>query len=406
MAFWKQTILIAVVVLATVTGWAVYVPAARPWLDRAGLLGTLENLGLVAAATEPGAGSGGGPGGSQKGGPAGSPGGNPGGGGPLTVVAAPPGDATLVTRVAAIGTARGARTVNLAAEISGRIVEVGVGSGDYVEPGKVVVALDSAEAQIVLDRATIMEADARRSFDRLQRLNTSGSATDLQLQEAELDLREAELVRREAELSLGRHRIAAPIAGWVGIIGVETGDLVTPGSALTTIEDRSTLLVDFRVPERVANLLTLGDAIRAAPVAEPDLDLPGRISALDNRVDAASRSLRVQAALPNEGDRLRPGMAIVLTLDATGGAAKAVDPLSIQWAADGAYVWVLRAGKAARVTVRILQRNAGAVLVDADFGPDDLVVIEGVTALRPGTEAVARPPVAAEAELPPATTDG
>ncbi|MEY3309580.1 MAG: hypothetical protein RLZZ413_3618, partial [Pseudomonadota bacterium] len=64
----------------------------------------------------------------------------------------------------------------------------------------------------------------------------------------------------------------------------------------------------------------------------------------------------------------------------------AVDPLSIQWGADGAFVWAARDGKALRLPIRILQRNSDAVLVEGDFQPDDLVVTEGVQALRPGSE--------------------
>jgi multidrug efflux pump subunit AcrA (membrane-fusion protein) len=63
-----------------------------------------------------------------------------------------------------------------------------------------------------------------------------------------------------------------------------------------------------------------------------------------------------------------------------------VSPLAIQWGADGAFVWVVRAAKAARLPVRILQRNADAVLIEADLQPGDLVVTDGVQALRPGAD--------------------
>lgn len=51
---------------------------------------------------------------------------------------------------------------------------------------------------------------------------------------------------------------------------------------------------------------------------------------------------------------------------------------------DGSYVWVVREGRSERVSARILQRDADAVLVQATFRPDDLVVVEGVQTLRPG----------------------
>ena len=79
-------------------------------------------------------------------------------------------------------------------------------------------------------------------------------------------------------------------------------------------------------------------------------------------------------------------MALRMSLAFTGESHPAVDPLSIQWGADGAFVWAVRDGKALRLPIRILQRNSDAVLVEGDFQSGDLVVTEGVQALRPGSE--------------------
>lgn len=79
-------------------------------------------------------------------------------------------------------------------------------------------------------------------------------------------------------------------------------------------------------------------------------------------------------------------MAFRIALEFTGAEFPAVDPLAIQWGAEGAFVWAVREGRALRLPIRILQRNADAVLVEADFAPGDLVVTEGVQSLRPGAE--------------------
>jgi RND family efflux transporter MFP subunit len=212
------------------------------------------------------------------------------------------------------------------------------------------------------------------------------------VQQAELALQTARLEQRDAEFALSQHRILAPIDGWVGILAAEVGKQVDPGTELTRIEDRSSLLVEFRVPERIVSRIAAGDPVSAAPLADPALKLAGTIRALDNRVDETSRTLLVQAAIANGEDRLRPGMALRMTLTFTGESHPAVDPLSIQWGADGAFVWAVRDGKAQRLPVRILQRNSDAVLVEGGFQPGDLVVTEGVQALRPGSEVQLAPP--------------
>lgn len=369
---WIQTFMVLAIVAGAVLVWALYLPAARPWLDRAGLLAPMERLGLVGA--EPVAAS------------AAQP---TRGGGAVRVVAEPVTERVLRDRVVAIGTAQSIHAVTVATEVAGLIKELSAPSGSYVTAGDPIVQLDSAAAQIAVERAELTREDEERNYNRLKTLRASGAVPELQVQQAEVAFKAAELALREAQLQLDRHRIVAPISGWVGLLTVESGDLVSTGAQIATIEDRSDLLVSFRVPERLASRVKVGDSIEAAPLADPNWPLAGTVSAIDNRVNEDNRSLRLQATIPNEDDRLRPGMAISLAIDLTGDRYPSVDPLAIQWGAEGAYVWVLREGKARQVPVRLVQRNADDVLVAAEFAPGDLVVTEGVMSLRPGMAAEA-----------------
>jgi len=373
MSLWKQLVLSVGLIAAALGLSARFLPASHPVLQRIGLLAPLDRLGLVAATAEDGA--------------APAAGGRPGAaGGPATVVAQDATPQVMRDIVTSIGTARAARSVILTPEVAGRISTLAVASGEYVTQGSLIAELDSQAARIALDRAGFLVADAQATLDRLSRLQRSGSTTETLVQQAELALQTARLEQRDAEFALSQHRILAPIDGWVGILATEVGNQVDPGMELTRIEDRSSLLVEFRVPERIVSRLAPGDPVSAAPLADPAQDLTGKISALDNRVDETSRTLLVQAAIANGDDRLRPGMALRISLAFTGASHPAVDPLAIQWGADGAYVWAVRDGKALRLPVRILQRNSDAVLVEGGFQPGDLVVTEGVQTLRAGAE--------------------
>jgi RND family efflux transporter MFP subunit len=404
MSVWAQILMSLVAVAVATVLAALYVPAALPLIERAGLVQPLTELGVLPGAetaAAPGAGKpdaaqGGrpgqvAPGAGAPGGSGGARGGPPGGGGPTPVVADAPQDRVMNDIVTAIGSARAARSVILSAEVGGRIMALNVASGDFVEAGTVVAELDDEAARIALDRASLVAEDARATRDRVAQLRASGSATDLQTREAELALQTAELALREAEFDLGRHRITAPISGWVGILVADEGNRVSANDEITRIDDRSSLIVDFRVPERIVSSLAPGDVVAATPLAEPDREIAGTIEALDNRVDEASRTLLVRAAIGNSDDRLRPGMAFLISLAFTGDSHSSVDPLAIQWGSDGAYVWAVRDAKALRLPVRILQRATDAVLIEADFLPGDLVVTEGVQALRPGADVAARP---------------
>lgn len=367
----SQIVAIGLVIAVAVPLSARFVPGTQSWLDKIGLLSPLVAVGVVptAAADEAGA--------AAQGGPPVRP---------AAVIATAPDRAVLRDVVSAIGSARGVQAVDLSFEVTGRLTTLHVAPGDRVQVGDVLAELDSEAAQLNVDRARLVLADAQKNVARLEQLAQSGTATTLQQQDAELALRTAELGLQAAERDLADHRLLAPINGYVGLIEPQIGDLVTPSTPLTRIEDRSTLIVDFRVPERLAASVKVGDMLQASAISTPGEGISGRITALDNRVDEASRTLRVQASIGNADDRLRAGMAFQITLEFTGAEYPAVDPLAIQWGAEGAFVWVVREGKAARVPIRILQRNASDVLIEAEFALGDLVVTEGVQALRPNAE--------------------
>lgn len=366
MALWKQLLIGLALLAGTGIAWALYVPAAAPMLERLGL----PAREATAPADE------GGPGGSFGGGAAGS----------VTVAAAPVGEGRANARVSAIGDGRSLRSVAVTPLDAGRLVAVEVASGAEVAEGQVLARLDSGVEEIARERAALALADAEATYARVLQLRESGAATDVQEREARLALDQARLEERDAALALERRTIEAPIAGVVGLLDVERGQQVTPETEIATIEDRSSLLVEFRAPERAAGFIGVGDAVTATPLSLPGVTLEGRIAALDNRVDPDSRTLRVQAVLPNADDRLRAGMAFAIEMRLPGDPHPEIAAPAVQWSADGAFVWAAREGRALRVPVRIVQRNGDRVLVEAAFASGDRVVTEGVQRLREGTE--------------------
>ncbi len=279
---------------------------------------------------------------------------------------------------------RALRSVTLYSQTPGHTAEVLVQSGQRVTAGAVILRLDSEAEEIGLERARLVLDDARTRRDRVQQLRGSGAATDVQIREAELAVRQAELGLRQAEFDLEQRTLLAPIDGWLGILNVEPGTQVSTQTEIAQIDDRSALLVEFRLPESMVGRVAMGDMVEAESLAGGQGRVTGHVSAIDNRVDAASRTLRVQARLDNAEDRLRAGMAFSIRIALPGIPAASVDPLAVQWSREGAFVWVVRDGLATRLPIAILQRADEVVMVEADFQPGDLVVVEGVQSVRPG----------------------
>lgn len=404
MSWWKQLTLALAVAAAALIGWIAWMPEARPLLERAGVWPMLESSGALAALERVGitpAGSGQAAGGP----PGGRPGGPPGGfGGAPTVTVAEVVAVEQSAVVSAIGSGQALRSVAVTPEASGRLAEIRVRPGQQVAAGDMLARLDDAAERIAVDRARLVLEDARETAERRQRLQGTGAATEVQIRDAELALRTAELALAQAELDLSRRAILAPIDGYVGFVPAEIGNQVGTATEITRIDDRSILLVEFLVPERHVADIAEGSPLKARPLARPGLELDGRVRAIDNRVDVASRSLTVQAEIENPGDMLRAGMAFAIEMRFAGETLPAVDPLSIQWNRSGAFVWALRDGRVHQVPVRIVQRTGETVLVDAALEPGETVVREGVQTLRPGLEVQVRAEGAAVSAARPTST--
>jgi len=253
-----------------------------------------------------------------------------------------------------------------------------------VERGDVLIRLDAAEEELAVERARLTVADAKAKVDRVQSLVASSAVSSVEADQARNALATAEVALREAELDLARRTVTAPIGGSLGILAVNAGDYVTSQSEIASIDDRSQILIEFFVPERFASGMEVGKQVVASASSRPGERFSGTISAVDNRVDEASRTLRVRAQIANPDDTLRAGMSFEVTIGFEGERWPSVDPLAIQWDSAGSYVWKVADGKGMRVDVAIIQRNSDSVLVKAALEAGDEVVTEGVQSVRPG----------------------
>ncbi|MEI4262099.1 efflux RND transporter periplasmic adaptor subunit [Roseovarius sp. D0-M9] len=369
----RQILLSFAVVAAGVYVWIAYVPAAQPMLDRIGLL---DLLGIEAADGED----------QNAKGP----------GGPARVVTERVTEQALADNITAIGNGRAHRSVSVRANAEGIIMDLMLEAGQYVESGSVIARLQDQAEQIALERAQIQLQNNLADAERIRQLATTGAVTEVRVLETELAMRSAELAVRQAEFDLSERQIEAPISGWVGIIDLEIGDRVSAQDILVTITDRSSILIDFRVPERVVGKIMIGQRIDVTPLGLPDRILSGEVAAIDTVVDRASRTLLVQGRVPNDEDLLRDGMAFSVKLSFPGDTLLSIAPLALRWSSGGPYVWAVREGKAVEAPVAIVQRNNDAVLVTSDdLKPGETVVTEGVQTLREGAEVT---PLAQEEE--------
>jgi RND family efflux transporter MFP subunit len=389
MSYWKQAILSLLVVAAAAAGWFLY--------EREG---AGEPPGQVAD------------GGSREGGAPREAGGRetsiPGliGGGAVNVVTAPVEVDAAGASVIALGTAKAAHSVTLYPQVAGIVSEILFKPGEAVAANAPLLRLNAEEEQANLDRARIEFAQAEAALERSRSLAESKTISSVALSDAEMATQLAGTQVRLAEIALSRRTVSAPFAGVVGLSDISIGDLIGSTTAITTLDDLSTVRVGFEVPERWSASIREGMPIAAIAQALPGSEFKGKITGIDNHVDQTTRTLKLEAELTNFGRVLKAGMAITVRLTFDTEADLAVPSLAVQWDRRGSFVWKVVEGAARRADVAIVRRHSGIVVVRGDVGAGDHVVVEGLLRLRDGAKVNEVDETPTIVETPAATSDG
>ncbi|PCK86289.1 efflux transporter periplasmic adaptor subunit [Rhizobium sophoriradicis] len=381
MAFWKQFVLSLIVIIAGFAAWVFFVPGAGDMMRDAGIPESLVSKIAPKAEETADAGAQGqrrsqgeGQGQNRR----------SGGGRNSAILVATEAvvQGVVNDRLNAIGTGDAIRSVAVTPQAAGTIREILIKSGDRVKAGQVLAKLDSEEQVIARGQADVAVRAAVEKSNLYHNIKSSVSRMDVF--DSEIAEQGARLQLQAAELNLARRNIVAPIDGIVGIVPVNIGDNVTTTTPIVTLDDRSEILVDFWVPERFANTVAVGQPVEAMSVAKPGQMFSGVIEAVDNRIDAASRTLRLRARIDNSSDELRAGMSFSVSMKFPGDKYPAVDPLSVQWDAQGSFVWQVTDDKSHKVRVSVVQRNPDFILVNGDLKDGDKIVTQGLQRVREG----------------------
>jgi RND family efflux transporter MFP subunit len=168
---------------------------------------------------------------------------------------------TLVLRT--VGSAVSLHRTEVTASDAGEVVETALRSNEMVKKGDVLLRLDDRTEQLALEIAQGNRDQAQATVTRFEGLRNSGNSvvTDVALSEARVALRLAEANVGLAKAALDDRTIKAPISGRLGLSDVSVGDRLSSGDAIVTIDDTTSLLATFEVPERSIGLLAEGKPV-------------------------------------------------------------------------------------------------------------------------------------------------
>lgn len=315
-----------------------------------------------------------------------------GGTAPLRVETIAPRIVTFADAVTAVGTARARQAVDLLAESSGRISRIAFRPGDRVEAGAVLLELDDRAEQADLRAADATLAEAQAAFDRQQSLNRSGSASDAAYQTARAALLRAEAERDRARIALEDRSLRAPFAGVVGLSDLVEGQVIDTATPIASLDDLSVIEVDFSVSETLLPRLASGQRVELTSAAWPGRVFQGRISRIDSRVDAATRSLALRAEIPNGDRALAGGMFLQARLVLDERQRPAIPENAQTVEGDRVLVMLAEGGAARQVEIVTGQQQDGLVEVVSGLDPSARVIVTNLHRLSDGAaiEAVAQ----------------
>ena len=341
-----------------------------------------------------------------SGGDASGPGGpgGPGRGGGQDVEAIAVASRTFSDELRVLGVARSARSVNITSSNTELVTRVLFNDGQTVSAGTPLVELQAREEDAGIIQAQAQLTQAQREYDRYKTLAERGVAPRVLAENAETALQSARAAVSAAEARRGERILRAPFSGVLGLTTVTPGTLVSPGTVITTLDDLSSVRVDFAVPERFIPTLPAGTPLVATADAFPGERFEGRIALLDVRVDETTRAIVARAEFANPGGRIRPGMMMRVAVQQGQRDAMSVPEAAVQYEGAGAFVYRIAGGErgtiAQRVEVQTGTVENGFVEILSGLSPTDRIVASGLNRIQPGApvNAVAKAPAKAQAD--------
>jgi RND family efflux transporter MFP subunit len=214
------------------------------------------------------------------------------------------------------------KEARLRAEVAGRVLNTYVEAGQRVSAGTVLARIDDSalgddvlSARSSVTSAELAATQAERELERARTLAKAGAIAVRDVEAAERAALQARSALAEAtarlssrEKLLGNTVLRAPFTGVVSERSVNAGDIVSPGTAMFTVVDPSSLRLEASVPAEAAGRVSVGAPVDFSVNGYPGREFEGRVSQVNPVADPVTRQVRIIATLPNVGGSLVGGL--------------------------------------------------------------------------------------------------
>ena len=205
-----------------------------------------------------------------------------------------------------------ARTVDIAFQVPGQIIQLHVEPGDRIREGEVIAKLDQVDFELTVVRTQASFELAESEFERASSLAERGVAADARLDTARAQLAQADAALREAERRLEQTDLVAPFDAIVARAFIEVYVNVTSAAPVLRLQDISEMRIVISLPEELAAIARASpdafDVVATFP-AVPGYTAPLVLRSFATDVDPMAQTYDVEFAITGKIDpRLLPGM--------------------------------------------------------------------------------------------------
>ena len=210
-------------------------------------------------------------------------------------------------KLRALGTLRAIHGVDITTEMAGMVKKIHLTPGSQTKAGDLLVELnaDSEIAQRDALQATVELAEITYKRDKAQFAVRAISQATLDFDKADLDNKKAQLA--QAQAIVAKKTIRAPFAGALGISAVNLGQYLNTGDKIITLQSLDPIYADFFLPQQALASLEMGQKITLKLDTYKEM-FTGEITAIDPKIDASTRNIKIEATVANPNLKLYPGM--------------------------------------------------------------------------------------------------
>ena len=314
----------------------------------------------------------------------------------------------------AIGSITAVQGVTVTPDIPGTVREIAFESGAVVSKGDLLVRLDTSSEEAQLRAFESQVELARINLARMRSLRTDNMVSQSDLDTAEATMKQTQANADAIRATIEKKTIRAPFAGRLGIRLANLGQYLDAGKPIVSLQSLSPVYADFSLPQQELAQLKTGMRVHLFTDTFPDV-FDGVLTAINPDLDAATRSVGLQATFANTNQLLRPGMFVrveallpdeqnVLVIPAT-------SLLSAPYG-DSVYVIESKSGKDGRPELIVRQqivrtgRARGDLLsVVSGLKAGERIVSSGIFKLRNGMSVVENNSLTPKSEATPHPAD-